>query len=242
MKFSLMMMAACVVVAQAAHGEDKQKPENAASPAPVASSGPAASEPTLSQKEMREGSSAIALFNYSALDMVIPSKWGVTGGWVRSAENTYDLEYLRGTVAVPFIVQDLGKMKDQRLSLMHRSFGKRQSFNVSYGLTYFQFKVYLGNDLLSRISGVDAASVDIINLQTLGFNLGIGNRWTFRRNIMVGIDWIQWSQPVFNIKRGTEVLQYVTNEQDREDIDDVVRILSYVPRFTLFKVQAGMSF
>lgn len=50
------------------------------------------------------------------------------------------------------------------------------SFNLSYGLTYFRFRLRLGSEVLSRASGGQLPpGVDILRVESLGPNFGIGN-------------------------------------------------------------------
>jgi len=74
----------------------------------------------LETKDRRANSKYVALLNYSPLDCLIPSKIGLTLGLVNGTEQTWELEYLKGSVSVPFVIEDLGKMTDERISLIGR--------------------------------------------------------------------------------------------------------------------------
>lgn len=69
----------------------------------------------------RENADYFTLVNYSPLDLLIPSKYGLTFGYIQSPERTWELEYLRGSFSVPFLVKDLGKMTDSRKLSLFRS-------------------------------------------------------------------------------------------------------------------------
>ncbi len=191
---------------------------------------------------LREKSDYFALGNYSSLDLLIPNKFGVTVGEIKNADKTYEFEYLRGSIAVPFIIEDLGKMTDERYSLIARSYMGNNSFNFSYGLSYFDFSLHIGDKLLNRITSGTYPAVDLVQVQSLGFNLGLGNRWAFSHNITLGVDWISWAQPVYVTNKKSAFLDFATNQQDRDDVDQGLKIISYFPRFALLKVQFGMLF
>ncbi len=190
----------------------------------------------------REQKDYLGLINYAPLDLLIPSKLGLTLGLIRDGNTSWELEYLRGSVSVPFVVDDLGSMTDQRISLIRRSYFGRNSFNIGYGIHYNDLQVKLGSDILSRLTSGAVPEIDLIKIQSLGFNLSVGNRWHFQKNITLGVDWISWSQPVFVTKKDTVFLDYVTNPEDREDVDTAVRLTSYFPRFSFFKIQLGILF
>lgn len=194
-------------------------------------------------RQRRSESNYFAFADYSLIDLVIPNKYGATIGLFQDADRSWELEYLRGSVSVPFIISDLGEMTDQRISLIRRSYAGRNSFNVSYGFSYFDFSMHIGDDMLGRITaGAYPSSIDLIRLQSLGFNLGIGNRWTFNRNITLGIDWIAWSQPVLITKKDSAFLDYASNSEDKDDVEKGLNTVSYFPRLTFLKVQFGILF
>ncbi len=184
----------------------------------------------------------LGLINYAPLDLIIPSKIGFTLGLIRDADTSWELEYLRGSVSVPFLIDDLGSMTDQRISVIRRSYFGGNSFNIGYGLSYYDFKVNLGSDILSRLTSGAVPEIDLIKIQALGFNLSLGNRWHLDHNITLGVDWISWSQPVVVTKEDSVFLDYVTNPQDRDDVDTAIKFTSHFPRFSFFKIQLGILF
>ena len=199
-------------------------------------------ESTAETRASRENFNYFGYVTYSPLDLIIPSKIGATIGLNGNADSTWELEYLKGSISVPFLVKDLGKMSDERISIIRRSYLGTNSFNFSYGLSYYDFTLHLGDALLSRMTYGKYPSIDLVEIQSLGFNIGIGNRWTFAKNISFGVDWISWSQPVYTISRKSEFLKYATNQQDRADVDKGLRAIAYFPRLTLLKLQLGVTF
>lgn len=193
-------------------------------------------------RERREKADYFALGNYSPLDLLIPGKYGFTLGYIVDADRTWEFEYLRGSISVPFIVEDLGKMTDERFSVIKRSYFGGNSFNVSYGLSYFDFSLHLGDKLLNRVTGGNYPALDLVEIQSLGFNLAIGNRWSFNRNVTFGIDWISWAQPFYVTSKKSAFLDYASNQQDKDDVDKAMKLISYFPRFALFKLQLGILF
>lgn len=193
-------------------------------------------------KPVEPGPKYFAFANYSPIDLLIPSKLGFTLGITNSNEKSWELEYLRASLSVPFVVEDLGKMTDQRLSLIGRSYPTGQNFNLSYGLTYFDFSLHLGDALLNRVTGGTYPSIELVDVQSLGFNLAFGNRWTFNQNVSFGIDWISWAQPVIVTGKKSSFLDYATNQQDKDDVDKAMKLIAYFPRLAFLKLQLGILF
>ncbi|NUN05402.1 MAG: hypothetical protein HUU57_06550, partial [Bdellovibrio sp.] len=192
-------------------------------------------------RQRREQNSYFALGNYSSLDLIIPGKIGVTVGLNNSADKSWEFEYLSGSFGVPLFIADLGKISDKRMSLIKRSFFGSNSFNVSYGVTYFSFDADLGDKFVNSING-NYPSAKVVGLKSWGFNLGIGNRWTIREDITIGVDWISWSQPVFASERQDDFVNYSTNPEYKDDVDTALKVLSYLPRLAILKLQFGMMF
>lgn len=193
-------------------------------------------------RDRRANSQYFALLNYSFADLIVPSKYGVTFGLVQDVGRTWEIEYLRGSVSVPVIIKDLGEVSDERVSIIKRSYFSNGSFNLSYGVTYFDFSLHLGDDILSRVSGGSYPSMDLVRVQAFGANLAIGNRWIFRKDITLGIDWFSWAQPLYITDKRSAFLDHATDENDKDDVQKGLNIISYFPRFALIKLQFGMSF
>lgn len=198
---------------------------------------------TLSETRLRrQNADYYLLGNYSLFDLLIPSKYGFSLGYIQNVDTSWEFEYLKGTVSVPFVVEDLGKMSDERFSIIRRSYFGGNSFNLSYGVSYFDFSLHLGDKLLSRVTSGSHPSIDLIEVQSLGLNIGVGNRWSFNKNITVGIDWISWAQPIFVTKKSSEYLKYANNQEDKDDVDTAMKIISYFPRLAFMKIQFGILF
>lgn len=183
----------------------------------------------------------LALLTYSPIDLLIPSKIGASFGYMESADKIWEFEYLRGSLSAPFVVGDLGKMTDERVSVMKRSYSGSNSFNFSYGITYYNFSLRLGSDILSRVSGGQGA-MDMIQIQSLGVNLGLGHRWSIAKNITAGVDWVSWSQPLLTLKKDAAFLDQANDANDKDDVDKAVKLITYFPRFVFLKLQVGVLF
>jgi len=174
--------------------------------------------------------------------MLILGKYGGTAGFTSSADRSWEIEYLHGSFTAHVFIEDLGNMTDNRLSLITRSYLGRNSFNVSYGLSYFDFYVGLGEQFLARVSPSARSAADHLEVESLGFNIGFGNRWQLSRSVSLGVDWLVWSQPVFLLRKNAGFLDHVTNAWDRGPIEKAINTMSYFPRFTMLKLQFGLSF
>jgi hypothetical protein len=188
----------------------------------------------------RAAGSAQVLLDYSSIDLIIPNKWGATATWLDGPDSSLEFEYLTGALNFPFLVDELGEIRDSRFSLIRRNYAEKGNFNFFYGLAYHKFHVKVGSEILNRIGNVPF--IDVMEFDTLAVVLGLGHRWVFDHNITLGIDWISLSQPVVRTRRNIPIMQYVRNSSDRSDLDTVIRFGEFFPRIVLLKLQAGFTF
>lgn len=103
-------------------------------------------------RNKRARSKTYILGSYSPADLLIPGKYGITFGRIKSAQKTWEFEYIKGSFSVPSVIEDLGKMEDKRYSLIQRNYFTNNSFNFSYGVTYFEFDIHLGDKYLNAMN------------------------------------------------------------------------------------------
>ena len=182
------------------------------------------------------------MLEYSPLDLILPSKIGGSVGYAPiDSQSTYELEYLGATLAPPSFLEDVGNFSDRRFSLIARSYGNRSSFNFHYGLTYFDMQVHVNGRYLQSANG-RPANFDVLASRSLGFMIGVGNRWSLPHGFEIGVDWISWSQPLIIVEKNSDLLQYVQNKGDRDTLETLINTIGYFPRFTLLKLGIGYAF
>ncbi|MEX1099056.1 MAG: hypothetical protein WEB87_01440 [Bacteriovoracaceae bacterium] len=191
-------------------------------------------------KKWHEG--VYGLFNYSYLDLLIPGKWGATVGKEQNQKRSWELEYLKSNLSLPFVLEDLGSMSDRRITFMGRSQLWFESLNIGYGVSHFYFELFLGSDLLDTASGGNTPSADVAQVESLGSYLSIGNRWKFGKKVVFGVDWIAWSQPWIRLKQDSDYFDYDREGADREAVKDALDVIHGFPRITLLKLQLGVLF
>jgi hypothetical protein len=179
---------------------------------------------------------------YSPFDLAIPHKYGMSVGYFDKPERLWEFEVVHGGVSSPWLVKYLGSMTDRRYSVMARNFSDGGSFNFSYGVTYFDFRLDLGDEILNRVTNGTIPNIDVLRLQSFGVNVGFGHRWNFYKDMSFGIDWITLSQPIFIMNEQSVVLDYMTNPDDREKVSDFLREISYIPRISVLKMQLTIEF
>lgn len=193
-------------------------------------------------KDHRADSRFVITGNYSYIDLLIPSKIGFTAGYVTSAANTFELDYMRASLGFGWMGLDIGSLTEERIALLWRSFNKRNSFNFQSGIHYNKFRVHLGNDLLARVTANPGFDFTFMEFETLGLSWGLGNRWQTKSGFVWGFDWFQIHVPLVKLNEKTPYLAAATNAEDREDAEDASRVIRNFPRLVALKLQLGFSF
>lgn len=202
-----------------------------------------AESPPLKKAQInRMASKFEGLLMYSPIDLLIPSKFGFTLGYIETVDTTWQFEFVRGSVSAPFFFTDIGKMTDQRVSLLRRNYLQTNSFYISYGVSYMDFSTKLGSEYINSVSNGSVPEVDILRMRNFGVQFSIGNQWCITKHFVAGVDWIGIYQPLIQLEKKSVFLDYTTNPEYRDNVDEVIKALSYIPRLTLMKLQIGATF
>lgn len=155
---------------------------------------------------------------------------------------SWELSYARGSISSPFFLVDIGSVSDTHMSLLYRSYSKRNSFAVIYGLNYYNFDAHLGGKYLSSISSGDPREYNLLSVKSFGVTFGLGNRWQLRNGLSLGVDWFHLNIPLSVFEADADYLRSNADQDDKNEIDDVLNILKRVPTFSLLKLQVGYTF
>jgi hypothetical protein len=208
---------------------------------------PASQQPLASAK--MESLRAVRL-QYAPLDLLLPSKWGMAVQGEVIGE-VVELDYASASVSVPWILKDLGSMSEKRLQLsfispIGESANALQGWNLRWGLSLNSFQIRLGDALLSRLSGGVYPSLDVVDLQTLGVVGSVGYRGLWGNLQQAhwgwGIDLLGWAQPLITTKNSAPFLDAVTDREDRESVEQAIRVVRLFPRWTLGRLSIAYRF
>ncbi len=194
-----------------------------------------------SAKDFRAERHWIITGNYSYLDMMVPGKYGLTVGYVKDPANTYELDYMRGSFGLGWLGVDIGTIKEQRLSLLWRSYNKRNTFNYQMGLNYNIFDVHLGSKLINKLVGANY-DYSVMNIETLGISWGLGHRWQTKGGFVWAFDWLQVHMPIVVLRQDTPFIDATPDNNDRDNAKTTVNIIKRFPRVVALKLQLGFTF
>ena len=177
------------------------------------------------------------LGTYSYADTWLPGKLGILGSY-GTDERVYELAYQVASYSFDFIIDDLGKISDQRLHLTTRSHTWGGAFNFQYGLYYNSLEVHLGN------SYTDLADlgIDILKVQTLGAVWAVGNRWKTKSGFVIGADWFKIFWPLYVVNKDTNSLSSAPESSEKEDLEKLVDSISKIPTFSIAHFEIGYRF
>ncbi|MBX3021868.1 MAG: hypothetical protein KF799_09350 [Bdellovibrionales bacterium] len=182
------------------------------------------------------------LGSYGYFDTWVPSKVGIAAVYNDGPSQSYELQFDRGSVGFDYFKVSLGKVSDDRISLLWRRFGVRNSFNYFLGLHHSSYRIRLGSTLLSSVTGSKRGAVDMLELTTAGPSFGIGNRWQTRGGFVWSVDWLVINFPAWILKTRTAFLDETASASDRKSVEDVLSIIKGAPTGTVVKAQLGYAF
>lgn len=182
------------------------------------------------------------LASYSYFDLWVPSKVGVSAAFNHAGSDSYEIQFDRGSVGFDYFNVSLGKVSDDRVSIIWRHFSQRNSFNYFVGLHHSAYKIKLGDDLLKTVGVSQRGAVEMMEISQLGPTLGFGNRWQSKSGIVWSFDWLTLNFPLWTLKSRTPFLETSTNSRAQKDVQDVLRALKNVPTGAVVKIQLGYAF
>lgn len=195
-----------------------------------------------SSRSLRGRANVYLAGNYAYLDLILPSKYGITGEWLEDVDHAWGFEYLRASISLPIIVGDLGGFTEERFSVTRRFFLGQNSLNLFWLLAYNKVNLDVGSSILASIPESDGARLSVISTETLAAGGGIGHRWQHRSGLTWGVDWFVWTQPLYTIRSKSGVLDRMTDAADKDRVRKAISVMNYFPRWSIAKLQAGYSF
>ena len=180
--------------------------------------------------------------NYSVFEMWTVQKYGLTLGYNKSESDTFEFEYMRGSVGFGWLGIDLGSFSEERYGLNWRSFGNRNAFSFVSGIYYNILDMHLGSDALASVAGTAHAKVDLLKIHTMGIHWGIGSRWQTKGGFVWGADWIAINLPIWIVKQEHPFIDATSNPELRDEAKDAMRLFRRIPEFAALKIQLGFSF
>lgn len=194
----------------------------------------------LSSSTLRSLSKYTLNAHLSMLSTWLPGKIGGSLGYIADENWTYELELTRKSISAKLLDVDLGQVVDQRYGVQARWFPGSNSFHFILGLFKSTFSLELGPSYLANIPGTP--STTMWKFESMGPQLGLANRWQWSNGITFGVDWFVLYIPSFNKTSNEEIFSYITNQQDKDDLEKATKAIKGIPQFDLLKLTLGYSF
>lgn len=180
--------------------------------------------------------------NFSLFEMWVLTKYGITGYYTQDPKRDYELEYMRGSLGFGYFGINIGSIKEERISLLTRSFGKRNSLNFLYGVFYNKMNIGLSQKLLNSVNPELRSNVNNVELSMAGLTWGFGNRWQTREGYIFGIDWLVLNIPFSTIQQRIPFFKQSQSQDSRDNVKDALNWLKKIPSVGVLKFQIGMTF
>lgn len=225
---------------------EQQPPIPTENPPPVNET--PASEPTISlapqgelpTKVYRTLSRGTVMVHLSPFSTWLPMKYGLNAGYIYNDNWTWEFEYTQRSISGKVASVDFGKITDERYGIQSRWYPGANSFHLIMGLFKNTLSMELGNSILDSIGSVPP--VTMWKVESMGPQLGLGNRWQWSKGITFGVDWFLMYIPMFNKKVDDRVFDYVNNPEDRDDLNSVSRVINNIPQFDVLRLHLGYTF
>lgn len=180
--------------------------------------------------------------HFSPVESWVPLKWGASVAWNRSPAVAYELEYSRGRFAFGYWKISLGDVGEDRWSLTRKTFSDRNSFYVQTGIEHLRTGANLGNKYLNSLPGANIKAYELLEVKTLGVQVGFGNRWQSPNGFTWDVNWLSLHMPVILISEHADFLGRTGSATLRREVSGAMKDFRHLPTFAVAKVQMGFSF
>lgn len=175
---------------------------------------------------------------WGLISMWLPSKLGANLSYNISERKTIALEYQSQNIKFPAFSLDIGGIKEAKYGAVLKSFGNSESFYMSYGLMKYDFRASLD---LSLFPTQSTPIAPLFDFGSMGFQLGLGNLFTWENGVSLGIDWLSVYFHAFNKTKNTDIFGYM-NASNRAKADKVIDLIYSTPLIEILKVQLSYGF
>ena len=198
-------------------------------------------ETSAPSRSSRQKSAFVAHLIPLALGTWVPTKRGVSLGWVVSADTTIDAEYLRGAVGIDFQGIELAQFKEEVMTVGWRSFMGTNSFNLRPSLGARRYTLTAGDRLLAQVTGQQTENT-LLQITTYVAGLAIGNRWQFGNGFTLGVDWFEIVVPILQKHESHPVADGLSDPDTQRTADRIGQLLRNAPTFAVAKMNVGWTF
>jgi hypothetical protein len=185
-------------------------------------------------REIKHGTIALG---YQPLTLWIPGKLALSYTHLFNKKWATEFEYATASKSASIGGEDIGKLSEKRMVLQARYF-TGNSFNLMFGVFSNDLKAELSGSIISSITTAD----DLLRVETQGITFGIGNRWQFDNGLSFGVDWFRINYASFKNKVTDKVSEHLTDQDDKDDLEDTIDKLKNIPTLVLFGLSLGYSF
>jgi hypothetical protein len=190
-----------------------------------------------SSKQLRYTKPVGAGISWAPVSMWMPSKIGGSVSYNFSDKRTIVGQFESASIKVPTFKIDLGGIRESKYGVVLKSFGDSNSFYLSYGLLRYSFNASLNLSLFP----VSVPIAPVFDINSFGFQFGMGNQWSWENGLSLGIDWFSIYFHSFGKSKNTEIFGYM-NQNDRDNANALVDAIYNIPLIEVLKIQLMYGF
>lgn len=169
-----------------------------------------------------------------------PIKYGINASYLRDPNWMYEIGYFTGGINFGISKINVGGFNEGLLTASARFSPWSGSFNWIFGVSHHAYHVRLGNAIVSRLTGV--GKLDVLNVQTLGLQAGLGNRWQIADNVSIGVDWFVVDIPLTTLRLDSPAFDSYSDPNDRREVEEALDFMKRLWTFNVLKTTLAYNF
>jgi len=193
------------------------------------------------QYSFRDSKSISLVANYGIYSFLVPGKKGAQLNWIKSATSSWELDYYSGSYGLEKFGLNLLSFSERVVLLKYRKYWK-STFNLGTGIGERRYSFEFGSRLLEKIPRDVISDENLVQLTRYVFDISLGNRWHFKKGLVVSIDWLDLALPFGPAREEAGILDHFKDESDRRDAKKVIDFLNNLPTVSVLKLGLGYAF
>lgn len=192
------------------------------------------------QYGFRESKTISLVGNYGLYSFLVPGKKGAQLNWIKSATSSWEFDYFSGDYGLEKFGVNLLSFSERVVLLKYRKYWK-STFNLGTGIGERRYSFEFGSRLLEKIPGDVVNSEKLVELTRYVFDVSLGNRWHFKKGLVVSFDWLDLALPFGPERQEAGILDRIEDESDKRDTKKVIDFLNNLPTVSVLKLGIGYA-
>lgn len=192
-------------------------------------------------RSLRLAQSVSFRLSYTLYGLITSGKKGAHFLWHLENGNQIEFAHLRGEYAIKGFKVDIASFQERLNTIAYRQY-LGNSFDFQYGIGRRTYSIKLGDDLVKYIEPIKDWEREMVRIESLVLQFGIGNTWSWKNGFSCGADWFALHYPIKTLDLKAPSGERIQNPPSRNAYEKMLAVAKRFPTISLLQLHLGWSF